>query len=56
MADTLAEALRAAEEALRRAEVALRHIMTPEREAVHREIVQAAASVGRAQALTGTGP
>lgn len=57
MADlsALADALKAAEEALRRAETALRHICTPEREAVHHELVSAAASVGRAQCLTGCG-
>ena len=51
----LADALREAELALRRAEIALRHALTPEREAVQRELVQAAVSIGRAKALTGVG-
>lgn len=53
--DPLNQALEEATEALKRAEVALRHVCTPEREAVHREIVSAAASVGRAQCLRGAG-
>lgn len=53
--DPLAAALQEAAQALARAEAALRHICTPEREAVHRELVSAAASVGRAQCLRGDG-
>lgn len=54
--DPLAAALEEAAEALRRAEIALRHLCTPEREAVQRELVSAAMSVGRAQCLRGALP
>lgn len=53
---TAAEALKRAAEALKRADIALRHVCTPEREAVQRELVSAAASVGRALHLIGEGP
>ena len=41
---------------IKRAEVALRHTMTPEREAVQRELVAAATSLGRVLNLVGGAP
>jgi hypothetical protein len=53
MMTPLAEALREAAKALERAEDAARHYSSPEREAVQREIVAAAANVGRGLHLIG---
>ena len=38
---------------IKRAEISLRHAMTPEREAVQRELVQAQVSLGRVLSLVG---
>ena len=38
---------------IKRAEINLRHTMTPEREAVQRELVQASVSLGRVLNLVG---
>lgn len=52
----LPELLREAARALEDAERQLQHAVTPEREAVQRELVQAATSIGRALHLIGAGP
>ena len=48
-----AELLREAARALADAEMRMHHDTTPEREAVHRELVQAATCIGRALNLIG---
>lgn len=48
--------LRLAAHYLADAESRLQHDVTPQREAVHRELVQAASSIGRALHLLGAGP
>ena len=50
------ELLREAARQLADAEVRLQHDVTPERDAVHRELVSAATSIGRALNLIGAGP
>ena len=52
----LAYFLRAAAEELSRAERQLEHDVRPERDAVQRELVSAATSIGRALHLIGAGP
>jgi hypothetical protein len=52
----LTDWLRQVAQDLKRAEARLQHDVTPQREAVQRELVQAAVSVGRALHLIGAGP
>jgi hypothetical protein len=49
------ELLREAARALADAEMRLHHDTTPEREAIHRELMQAATCIGRALHLIGAG-
>ena len=52
----LVELLREAARALDDADRRLEHDVTPERDAIHRELVTAATSIGRALHLLGGGP